>query len=113
MSKRTYNHTREDSPLRPCPACAATEAERELAGALADARHELARWQAASVDPTAAKIRQLDGQLDELEQAAADFVNATPACDTTDAERSDLTGLLDRLWYRKERPRKPEGNGNG
>lgn len=34
-----YNHTREDSPLMPCPKCATTPAERELAEALLAARN--------------------------------------------------------------------------
>jgi hypothetical protein len=37
----SYNHTREDSPLMPCPACAHTDAERELTEALAHVREEL------------------------------------------------------------------------
>jgi len=40
-AKRTYNHTREDSTLMPCPRCAATDVERTLAEALADARRKI------------------------------------------------------------------------
>lgn len=46
---KAYNHTREDSRLRPCPECASTEAEKELAEALLDARTKLSHERASVV----------------------------------------------------------------
>jgi hypothetical protein len=45
----TYNHTREDSHLMPCPQCASTEAEKELAERLLDTRIKLSRERSSVV----------------------------------------------------------------